>query len=293
MSSVRTGDAFRLAWQGHPVQPSKSLGLIFERFLEIHWNRLWAVAAKREVQINKLGRNALFVPIFGWIQNSFGPADYIEVGASVGIGMLWPFIRFDYGTEGRVSVAQEIGSTASLKCTVNGGFPVQLADQPAAPASLIGIDTEPLDWSSKEDARWLQALTAPGDCEGRSALQTGLSLCELARPIVLKGCALDLLPTLLADQGRKRPVVIYHSMTLHHLKEQGKLLGWRNLLRRLSSNHLLFDVGVEAVFSGDGQILRVEIQVDKWKGSEVTPWLKGSTDRAADGTEVSLRLCRA
>lgn len=73
---------------------AKGSGPVFQEFCQQRWRDLWHGVRSRHVQINKVGRNAIFLPLFHEESKRFAEEPmFLEVGSSVGFGLLWPFIR--------------------------------------------------------------------------------------------------------------------------------------------------------------------------------------------------------
>lgn len=260
--------------------PVEGLGACFWEFCERRWDVLWNTARCREVQINKLGRNSILAPMLMEAAKRLeGPIAFVEAGASVGMGMLWPHLDVDFGDGRRIEGARSSGEMV-LKCKIGGKPSVEVSGQTPDPTSLTGIDTHPLDAEAQDDVRWLYALTAPGDDAGREALQVGLKLVRAIHPTILKGCVLERLPEIEADLPSGQPLVVYHSMTLHHLDAE-KLSAWWNLLESLALRRPLIEVAVEWK-----EPLRtiVEVSMIEWHLAPHSPQLIATTDKSADGT---------
>jgi len=215
------------------------------QFCLSRWDALWQTVQIREVQINKFGRNAFYAPMFlEAMRRLRTPAAFVEVGASAGLGMLWPQLICDYGQGRRIRGHRSEGRF-ELNCEVKGEPRFPLSGNAPNPALLLGIDPHPLSSKLDSDARWLHALTAPGDAVGRKLLEDGLRLAREVRPEVIKGCALKRLPEVVASLSEQQPIVVYHAMTLHHFTEARKLTAWQRLLYSLGAKRPLIEIGIE------------------------------------------------
>ena len=169
-------------------------GIVFCEFIQRRKDEIWNIVQTREVQINKLGRLALFAPLFLEIANrSAKPLAFVDVGCSVGLGLLWPQYSFHYPGHGKIIAGEIFGE---LTCPIKGAPSISLNGKLPEPSFLCGIDHTPLSVASEEDVRWLFALTAPHDEDGRNNLRTGLEAVAIVKPRIEQGCVLDVLPWL-------------------------------------------------------------------------------------------------
>lgn len=273
-------------------QPSKTVdatpGELFYDFCRTNWSQLVEVAANRTVQINKIGRCSLFVPLFAeaFARGCRKPLTLIEIGSSAGFGLLWPKLNYSYGNRGTIGA---LGSDVSLKCRLRGGSSVQV------PASLppvrhqLGLDISPLDVSKEDDALWLLALTAPNDRLNQRLVRDAITLVRNSDLEIREGCVLESLPSAFSQADIDSTLVIFHSLTLHHLREQNKIDRYHRLLRDLSMTRGFFEVGVEWPNEPDAYGKPVPIKFGQWANGDYDENCVGVTDRSADGTWI---ICR-
>lgn len=263
----------------------------FLDFCKVHWDHIERTAHSHEVQINKLGRNALMLPLLLEAENRLGgpEAVFVEVGSSVGLGLLWPWLAGRYSTDSWIEGCFYEDDPA-CNCRIVGEPTLPLSGTGPRPARLVGIEIDTLNADSEDDVAWLRALVAPNDAFGRRELERGLSLLRLRRPEILAGCVLDRLYEIVADMSAGQPLVVYHCMTLHHLIEAGKLDSWRRLLRQFAQTRPVIEAYVAWEEEEPSATLwPVEIRIQEWhregQGSELIGW----TDPSADGTLLRFR----
>lgn len=260
----------------------------FLRFCEDHWESLSEIVQNREVQINKLGRNSLILPLLAEANSRLGrAATFVEAGSSVGLGLLWPYLSAGYSSGTALKGGGYTGEV-SLECCVAGGPVLPLDGLVDQPERLIGIDIDPLDADCKADVDWLRALVAPNDSAGRKSLECGLALLRRHRPEILRGCVLERLRDIVAAMPDREPLVVYHCMTLHHLIDAGKLEAWRRLLCLIAESRPVIEAYV-AWEEGTPSATPwpVEIRIREWRHpiSELIGW----ADPSADGTSIMFR----
>jgi hypothetical protein len=287
-----------LAGDPHPVRelypgisgasasrPALSPGALFQDFCDRYWERIIEVALSRDVQINKVGRCALFLPLFAQAFERAGgcPLALIEVGCSAGFGLLWPRLGYDYGSRGRVGATR---SALTLRCRVFGGRQFVIPNTPPPVARQIGLELNPFDLTNDDDARWLIALTAPNNQTNQEQVRRATSLARDIKPEIRRGCALDTLEGAFREIPADTTCVIFHSLTVHHLQEQGKLERYQHLLRFLSCKRRFFQATVEwdSFQAGYGKPLPLRLHC--WEGGRVASSDFGVTDPAADARWV-------
>jgi hypothetical protein len=240
------------------------------------------------VQINKLGRLSLFAPLFlEVVRRTSAPLIFVDVGCSVGFGLLWPYFSYLFPGHGKIIAPQEFGL---LRCEIKGGTsPFPLAGALPAPAFLCGIEISPLSDSSESDVRWLRALTAPNDLQGHQSLELGLQSLARVKPDILLGNVLDVLPDLESAWPKDAHLVVYHAMTMHHLRESNPSASendesrFHRLLAWLSQRHRIYDISVEWAIQHEP----IPITLDEWSGGTYRRWRIGETDPSADGRYIS------
>ena len=267
-----------------PKKDWAGAGAVFWEFVQRRSREILRTVGAREVQINKLGRLALFAPLFLEVARRCPkPLAFVEVGSSIGFGLLWPHFRYSYLGRGQITGADAHGE---ISCHIEGTPAVPLNGILPDACFLCGIESSPLSASNPEDVRWLVALTAPGDAEGRLRLRQGLDMLKSRMPRIEHGCVLDVLPRLEPNLPRDAAMVVYHAMTLHHLRDDGKSEEFRKQLRLIGTRRRTFELGVEWVENADrtrSHPTPVELTFTEWSANG--PQIKriGETDQAADG----------
>lgn len=272
-----------------PAYAEADCGAEFARFARHRHTDLCAIVEQREVQINKLGRNALIAPLFLGICNTTpGPKAFVEIGSSIGVGLLWPRLNFEYG----VGSIRSMRPLATLNCEVRGDSTSFAFDGTLPiPHLLCGIEPYRLSTGLESDVAWLMALTAPDDSAGRSSIAKGIALVRSVHPDIRTGCVLEQLPKIASTLDREVPLVVYHAMTMHHLREEDKESAFVELLLELSSKRTVWEVSVEWTTGCRAlEIPRpVEISMTAWIDGAARVEVCGETDASADGRFICLR----
>lgn len=261
-------------------------GTVFWEFYQRRREEIWNMVQTREVQINKLGRLALFAPLFLEIaRRSSKPLAFVDVGCSVGFGLLWPQFSFHYPGHGKIIAGEAF---SELSRSIEGTPSISLNGKLPEPSFLCGIETAPLSPTCDKDVRWLFALTAPHDEDGRKNLRAGLEAVARVKPRIEQGCVLDVLPRLEHEWADGDNLVVYHSMTMHHLRAEKKQ-AFHRVLTHLSKQRRVFEVGVEWAEQSppNPQAKKsVELTLCEWKAHGAVVEQIGKTDPSADGSFI-------
>jgi len=174
---------------GDPWPPFREL--VTTRFAEVA-----ALIATRSIQTNEVGRASAVWPALGMVAAGMGrPLALVEVGASAGLNLLLD--RFAYDMDG--VTAGDSSATVRLSCRLLGSHRPPIPADPIAIASRIGIDVAPVDVTSDDACRWLEACVWPGLTPRAERLRAAIALARRTPPRVLAGDATVVLPRVLAD----------------------------------------------------------------------------------------------
>jgi hypothetical protein len=132
----------------------------FHLFCREYSERIRQIIAVRFVQTNEVSRCAGLMPVIVTGAKYFDtrPLFLVDIGASAGLNLLWDQYWYKYGDE---LGAGDRSSGVLIECAARG------QNNPPLPTSFpqvcgrVGVDLNPLDMHSDEDARWLRALIWP------------------------------------------------------------------------------------------------------------------------------------
>lgn len=182
---------------------------VFRDFCAAHRDGLADVIASRRTQTNEVARCLALVPALeATRRKASGPLALVEVGSAGGLLLAFDRYHYTYGREQWGPADSPVRLTTELR-----------GHQPPLPADLevvsrIGIDLYPLDLSSADDARWLDALVWPGHEERRRRLRAAVDLVAADPPPILAGDALDSVSGLLSSTPADTVPVVFHSFAL-------------------------------------------------------------------------------
>lgn len=202
--------------------PDRDPGPVLLDFCAQHRDELIDVVATHRVQTNEVGRAAALLPALRVAQGALGgPVALVEIGASAGLNLL--FDRFGYRYSSRAGtdiVAGDPDSPVHLRAALVGNLvPPVGKDMPDVP-ERVGIDLQPVDVTDPEAARWLRACVFAEQIERRARLDAALELAATARPRVVEGDAVEVLPQVVADLPDGLPVCLWHSWTLTYFPRE-------------------------------------------------------------------------
>jgi len=262
--------------------------LWFHNFCLSRWKDIWEIVRKRTVQISKLGRNALLAPLLAHIATiDDSEMAFIDIGASFGFGLLWPYLEFDYGGGNRLIGPLVSNRPPVLKCECNDFTFAGLGRALPNPAKTLGIEIDPISYSCRDDVLWGASLVGPDDADGFDNFERGLSLLSHAQPEIVRGCALKHLPAVIRRQSETQVLVVNHAMFEHHLKLNDKLDEWLLLLTGVSHSRPFFETGIEWVNEESARRPKpVEVFLKHWDKGKNTTLSHGHADASASGTQL-------
>ena len=231
---------------GEAVAPPDEAAPLAE-FCAEHEDALRRTIATRTVQTNEIQRLALLMPAFMLLERHHvdEPVHYVEVGASAGFNLLWPWCGFSYGDGRIIGHAQ---SPVHLNCELRGNHMPVIAHGLPEAASRVGMDLNPVDTEDADQVRWLKALVWPDQPERMARLDAALALARRHRPDVRRGNALDLLPAYLAGLPEAAPACVFHSIALYQLPLADRQY-LNSILMTYSQDRPIFRIGLEHISS--------------------------------------------
>ncbi len=190
--------------------PSAAAYPAFRAFVDRERGRLAPLLTERVTQTNEVGRCTYLLPAYVFVASRCRkPLWIIDVGASAGLNLQFDRYAYDYGDGTR---AGDPSSAVRLRTELRGN-PVSTAPLPEI-AGRAGVDLAPIDLDDAAATRWLEACVWPEHVERLRNLRAALDLARVARPRVVKGNAVDQLPSLVAEADRNATVVIVNTNVL-------------------------------------------------------------------------------
>ncbi|WP_236788533.1 DUF2332 domain-containing protein [Amycolatopsis sp. GM8] len=156
-----------------------------------------AIAARRRPRTGETSRGAVLYPAIAEAAHRAGAkaVGLIDVGCSAGLNLGVDRVGVTY------SNGQTLGDPSSrvqLTASIVGDRPLPERAIPEVVAR-IGVDTDPVDVTDADEARWLRACVWPDQPEQAARLEAELALAATAPPLLLSGDAVEVLPDAIAQ----------------------------------------------------------------------------------------------
>ena len=190
----------------------------FKAFVAEHRDAIAPLIETRVTNTNEVGRSALLNAGFRAIGPE-APLAPIEVGPSAGLNMIWDRYGVHYTRDGAVAAAVQDGAPLVIDCALRGERVPPVGQAPCVGARL-GLELNPVDLSNADDRDWLRALIWPDQGTRLTRLDRAIALFAEAKPPILAGDALALLPDALARVPRDQVPVVYHTIAVYQFSRE-------------------------------------------------------------------------
>lgn len=168
------------------------------------------LVATRLTQTNETRRCGYLYPAFATVAATAAgePLALIELGPSAGLNMCWDRYSYDYGDGLRRGA---VASPVLIATQLRGPAQPPLPARPPAVAWRVGVDLSPMNIDDGAAVRWLEALIWPEHTERVARLRAAIGVAREARPPIVAGDALALLPELIAAAPTDAALCVYHT----------------------------------------------------------------------------------
>ena len=155
-----------------------------------------ANAVRRRTRSTDAWRCAVLYPAIAEAARRAGAnaVGLIDVGCSAGFNLVVDRVGITY------SNGQSLGDRSSpvqLSSSIVGDRPIPTRAIPEVVAR-VGVDVDTVDVTDADDARWLRACEPPDQPERIARLEAEIALVAGARPLLLQGDAVEVLPAAFA-----------------------------------------------------------------------------------------------
>ncbi|GAB2474874.1 DUF2332 domain-containing protein [Jatrophihabitans fulvus] len=182
----------------------------FRAFVRESWADVEQVVLTHATQTNEPHRCATLLPQLATID---GPVALLEVGTSAGLCLYPDRYGYDYG-------GTRLGDGPPVfSCDLVGA---------AAPARLpdvvwrAGLDLNPLDVSSDEDVRWLEALIWPEHTHRFETLAQAVAVARADPPRIVRGDLTRDLTALADEAPDDATLVVFHTAVLAYVPDDAR-----------------------------------------------------------------------
>jgi hypothetical protein len=218
--------------------------------LERHAQFLRRWCAEQEVQTNEVQRSWALLPAFLSLHDG-RPFDLLELGPSAGLNLLWDRYAYRYSS----------GTWGSGELELHGD------DRVPPPATLLsrrvevvrrrGVDLSPIDVTTADGARMLQAFVWPDQAGRLDRLQRAIEVARRDPPELIRGDYVAELPALLRDRVPGAQLVVFQTASTMYLPEHG-LRRLRDALEHAARKEPLVFITTGRAPDDDGFSLEVE-----------------------------------
>lgn len=196
-----------------PTSPGAAfLGWMHERWAEIE-----QIVLTHATQTNEPGRCAVLLPFLAALPQ---PLALIEVGMSAGLCLFPDRYAYRYRSGSREVLAGPPSANWRFDCEISPGDPPMIGAIDVA--WRAGIDLNPLDPRSPEDARWLRSLVWPGQPERERRLADALQIAAAEPVHRVRGDLVEELPGLVSQAPPGASVVVFHTAVLAYLDQEAR-----------------------------------------------------------------------
>lgn len=212
----------------------------FRAFCLDHADEMRARIATRRTQTNEVGRSAALLPALASLG---GPIALIEPGASGGLNLNLDRSRYSYGTPG--GDAATVGaSTCVVSCEARGAVAVPVPLTLPTIASRIGVDLDPIDLHDPDAVSWLRACVWTEHPARAAMLDRAIEIARAHPVTVLRGDALDLLPSVIEGAPDDATACVFHCTFLPYLDAE-QTSRFVEILREASARREIVWIGYE------------------------------------------------
>jgi hypothetical protein len=218
--------------------------------LERHAQFLRRWCSEQEVQTNEVQRSWALLPAFLSLDDG-RPFDLLELGPSAGLNLLWDRYAYRYSS----------GTWGSGELELRGDDrqppPASLLEQRVEVARRRGVDLNPIDVTTAEGARVLQAFVWADQTVRLQRLQQAIEVARRDPPELIRGDYVAELPALLHDRVPGAQLVVFQTASTMYL-ERGGAENMRAALHDAGAREPLAFVTTGRAPGDDGFALEVE-----------------------------------
>ncbi len=202
------------------------VGAAFVDFCRTERSEVVELVASRSTQTNEVGRCTALLPGFCHVARLHGgdePLTLLDLGTSAGLNLLFDDYAYTYRAATRrvVHRAGKRSSAVDLVCVARDDLHQLPELELPRVAERVGLDLDPVDPCSEDDALWLLACQWPDNPERFGRLRAALDNASVTvhPPRLVRGDMIDDLPEVASTVGGLGPLVVFHSWVAAYLDE--------------------------------------------------------------------------
>ena len=178
--------------------------------LDRHSEFLARWTAEQDVQTNEVQRSWALLP--GFLTVSDGrPLDLLELGPSAGLNLVWDHYRYRYRSgewgEGTLELAGDDRRSP----------PAELLRRTVEVIRRRGVDLNPVDVTTEQGARVLQAFVWADQAERLERLRRAIEVVRRDPPQLMQGDYVDALPSLLRNRRDGSQLIVFQTASTMYL----------------------------------------------------------------------------
>lgn len=180
-----------------------------------------AIAVRRPPRTNQTGRCAVLYPAIAEAAHRVGATavGLIDVGGSAGLNLIVDRVGITYGNGQRLG--DPSSSVQHSAATVGDGLvPTRAIPEVVA---RVGVDSDPVDVTDADEARWLLACLEPDQPERIERLRAEMALVAATPPRLLPGDVVEMLPDAFAHVPADALPVVTTTWALSRVSLESRL----------------------------------------------------------------------
>jgi hypothetical protein len=209
----------------HP--PATDVGADFVDFCRLHRAELEFLVASRTTQTNEVGRCTSLLPALCHLAAGYPvttPLSLLDLGTSAGLNLLFDDYGYTYREKdgGRSVGAGPASAAVALDCQARGDLDDLPALRTPEVGERVGLDLNPIDPRSEDQARWLLACQWPENPARFGRLRSALANVRASEhpPRLVRGDMVDDLASVATTIESSGPLVVFHSWVAAYLDEE-------------------------------------------------------------------------
>jgi hypothetical protein len=168
----------------------------------------------QDVQTNEVQRSWALLPAFLTLADE-RPFDLLELGPSAGLNLMWDHYRYLYATGAWGDGDLELAGDDRVPP------PGELFERSVEVVRRRGVDLNPVDATTDEGARLLQAFVWPDQAARLERLRRAIDAVRRDPPQLMQGDYVEALPSLLRNRRDGAQLVVFQTASTMYLDRRG------------------------------------------------------------------------
>lgn len=174
----------------------------------------------RIVQTNALNRCAYLMPIISSLFEGGTTINLIDIGTSAGLNLNFDLYAYTYNHQSQIGNST-VEVTSEIKAGKLPNINLQIKIN-----QKTGIDQNPLDIRSPENALWLKALIWTDQQARFRRMENAIELAQNSKIVLKKGNSIADFASLIRATTNEQPLVVYHTHVLYQFTFEERTAFW-------------------------------------------------------------------